>query len=351
MRLIDCQYEKTVVIFRVQFWFFMLLYFIPFMLQLFMFEGNALGLMICNGLCLFSSGVFFVNELIQLRDGGVKEYFQGFFNWFEISMFPMSLAYFIVRLHFQESLLPQNFDNASEELTLNLLSIFSLFNSVMLLWAVIKTLFFLRVNEEFGLLIQMVQQCFIDVSAFTVFFIFWMIMFCCWFMILGMEVDESQYQLMHEFPMFFIQSFRNTQGDTSPPIYDFWRSISRSNELDKNISYSMIFIIWLFWIINEFIMAVVFMNFVLAIITQSYDDAISKTELNKYVKRSDLNREARLLMKSFIKLTQFDAFVLSANCQFDSSGDFETGGWQGFVQTVKTHIVAQNVLIKVKVQA
>ena len=175
-----------------------------------MFKDNFLGLLVCNGLCLFSSFVFFVNELIQLRSGGGEQYLQGFFNWFEISMFPMCLAYFIMRLHFQGSLLPKDFDNTSGRLTLTSLSMLSLFNSVMLLWAVIKTLFFLRVNEEFSLLIQMVKQCFIDVSAFTAFFVFWIIMFCCWFMILGMEINVNDYHLMHEFPMFFIQSFRNT---------------------------------------------------------------------------------------------------------------------------------------------
>ena len=32
MQLIDSQYEKTVIIFRAQFWFYLFLYFIPFLL-------------------------------------------------------------------------------------------------------------------------------------------------------------------------------------------------------------------------------------------------------------------------------------------------------------------------------
>ena len=58
---------------------------------------------------------------------------------------------------------------------------------------------------------------------------------------------------------------------------------------------------------------------------------MSKAELNKYVKRSDLNREARLFLKSCIRLTKFDALILSANCQFDSVDGAERETWQGFV--------------------
>lgn len=80
----------------------------------------------------------------------------------------------------------------------------SLLNIILVVQACIKVQFYLRVNESFGLLVQLVAQCLIDVTYFSVFFFAWILVFSLLYRILGMDVDGASYQLLNKFVRFSI---------------------------------------------------------------------------------------------------------------------------------------------------
>lgn len=95
-------YGTSFIVLMIQFWIFFLLYLVPFLLQLFLFEKEMdkvyeLELTICMGLCLLTSFFFFITEVNQVVDAGCKQYFSSSVNWFEITMFPLNLGYFAWR--------------------------------------------------------------------------------------------------------------------------------------------------------------------------------------------------------------------------------------------------------------
>ena len=221
---------------------------------------------------------------------------------------------------------------------------FALANSIMLLWSAAKVLFFLRINDRFSFLIRMVYKCINDVLPFTAIFLLWIVVFSFVFIILGIEVDQEDFHLMHEFPILLIQGFRNSQGDIKPPVYKQWlRSAATTNELDMHISYAMIALVWIFWAANQFLMSVILMNFVIAIITETYDEVISQEKINKFLQKCTINREASLLLQGFGIGSRLDSFVLATEASSTSS---KPDDWEGFASTVQKFIAQENEFTK-----
>ena len=139
-----------------------------------------------------------------------------------------------------------------------------IFNSLLLVFSVIKILFFLRVNEAFGLLVQLLMQVLVDLTAFVTFFISWLFLFSMCYRIAGATVDQGDYPHVTPAVFYVIQIFRNSIGDVSTPVYDFWSDrIGESPLLAKTmIGYS-----WLLFTANAFFMLILLLNFLIAIIS------------------------------------------------------------------------------------
>jgi hypothetical protein len=110
-----------------------------------------------------------------------------------------------------------------------------------------------------------------------------------------------------------MESYRNSIGDISPPGYGFWAD--RLDELTAtNSTYThadlvraqavasptaphvMIGVIWAVWILNQFLMLIILLNFLIAIISQSYDAVMAKATNNAYAQRCRLNRDYRIVV-------------------------------------------------------
>ena len=62
-----------------------------------------------------------------------------------------------------------------------------------------------------------------DLGLYILFYAVFIIAFSLLYQILGAEVDTSDYPDMNVFVVFFIQTFRNSVGDSSVPSYDMWK--------------------------------------------------------------------------------------------------------------------------------
>jgi hypothetical protein len=81
-----------------------------------------------------------------------------------------------------------------------------------------------------------------------------------------------------------LQNFRNSVGDIAVPTYDYWIP-----DKDSTVGYplanfqiGMVGWAWMLFLFNEFFILIVLLNFLIAIIGQSYDEVMSKQEIDRY---------------------------------------------------------------------
>ena len=110
----------------------------------------------------FSVQLFFLSlEYAELAHAGVVEYFQDPFNYVDSSQ----MIIYVAQVWIQLSRGSEMFEHDNARLWGNFLTITCLFMSS------IKLMQFLRYNENFGFLIQMILTVFVDLFPFITFFI------------------------------------------------------------------------------------------------------------------------------------------------------------------------------------
>jgi hypothetical protein len=54
-------------------------------------------------------------------------------------------------------------------------------------------MFFLRINEGFGLLVDLVSECLVDAIPFSIFLVMWIGLFTVLFRLVGLEIETDDY--------------------------------------------------------------------------------------------------------------------------------------------------------------
>jgi hypothetical protein len=62
---------------------------------------------------------------------------------------------------------------------------------ILVILSFVKLLFFLRVFEEYGFLVQIIMSCVIDLIPFITFYMIFLFIFSITFLVLGMEIDKE----------------------------------------------------------------------------------------------------------------------------------------------------------------
>jgi len=140
-----------------------------------------------------------------------------------------------------------NFTEDYVEAHAYMLFIMSIFNTFILILAVLQLHYYLRISEHFGKLVKLVGNCIIHALPFLIFYFGWILIFSIIFQILGMEIFNDEYIGLPDWVTYFIYTYRNSLGDISVPIYTYWMEKLNTNQ---NIANSMIGIIWIFWFVN-----------------------------------------------------------------------------------------------------
>jgi hypothetical protein len=136
-----------------------------------------------------------------------------------------------------------------------------------------------------------------------------------------------------------IQTYRNSIGDIAPPKYDLY--LNKDGNVEGRENRLMVGFIWITWFMNQLFILIILLNFLIAIISQSYEQVMSQATVNKYIHRSELNRECRILVKNY--LLPLELLIYSVQKESDHDED-----WNGFVTTIKSFIRDQNNVIKDK---
>lgn len=120
----------------------------------------------------------------------------------------------------------ENFPNAS---TLNKKIFWVFIHSLMIVLIAFKLMFFMRVKDDFSILVQLIRIVLWQCRSFTIFLLMWCIVQTVLYRVSGINVvamDDNgkaeDYANLNSFIMLFMQIFRNSIGDISTPTYDYW---------------------------------------------------------------------------------------------------------------------------------
>ena len=120
-----------------------------------------------------------------MSDAGLSDYFNDFWNMIDIAQVFLLWYYASIRMKNMRLLLPNEItqavsDGAMEEQTIDQfhnIALMSFFNVFLLSMATLKIFFFLRIYDDFGLLVQLFLQVLSDVTTFSTFFGGWIVLF------------------------------------------------------------------------------------------------------------------------------------------------------------------------------
>ena len=155
-----------------------------------------------------------------------------------------------------------------------------------LMTLILKFMQYVRIFEKFSFLIEMIIEVNLDLGPFLILFFIFNALFTLIIDIMGARVpdDDGNYNNYSGLPSFikeFIHTFRLSIGDLIIPDISSWmnemRSCSSHETDDAVCSYDYfgegaIFFIWIFWMINVFLMMVILLNFLIAEVGQTYDN-------------------------------------------------------------------------------
>mmetsp|Transcript_34655 Transcript_34655/g.53026 ORF Transcript_34655/g.53026 Transcript_34655/m.53026 type:complete len:238 (+) Transcript_34655:5493-6206(+) len=229
--------------------------------------------------------------------------------------------------------------------------------------AFFKILYFIRIFESFGFLVQMVFQTVQELVPFTVFFMMWIVFFAFSLQILEVQIVpedggewDFEYWELNEFIKQVIVSYRNSIGDISAPAYENWLPLTEDNEeeglrADSSqvafFKYFIITFIWMFWMFNQYINLIILLNFLIAVISQTYEKVISRLDTFTYMHKAELNSEFFQVMHVLRKAEEYNILLFKVEKQHK---DKKSSDWQGMIQTIRSIITKSNATLAAKTE-
>lgn len=216
-------------------------------------------------------------------------------------------------------------------------------NLLLIIQITLSLMDLLRVIDDFVSLVQLIGQCLKDVAMFSMFLLGWILNFGLMFSVLGVEVNHKDYENLQFALIMCIQTYRNSIGDISPPIYTFWKN---RYEQDPTITFVMIQFIWVVWIFQQFLVFIILLNFLIAIVSNSYEDVMKQQVVNKYKHRAELNCQCQRVLHTFKLDAQLDVFLITANCTEEK----QQTDWDKFQNGIKQYVTEENTHLHKRIQ-
>ena len=107
----------------------------------------------------------------------------------------------------------------------------------------------------------------------------------------------------------------------------------------------MITLIWTFWVLHQFMIVIILLNFLIAVLSQSYEMVMSKASISTYLHRCELNMECLRVLAHIGQLQPINMFTIA--CADSHEGDEGGDEWLGFVSEVKKFIDKNNKQLKI----
>ena len=214
---IDSIFDTTSYVMKYQFILFCFGFLIPFLLQLVVFR-DAMSVMICIIVCMLTQLIFLGIEILQMQHRGA-EYFSDGWNKLDCSLFVLFVIYFIIRMADPTmEIVPitgpvVTKDGTVPDISPWVMLMWIVMNTLLLLNTCMKLMFFLRVYESFGMLVQLILQVLQDIFNFSLFFFSWLLLFSLLYRVNGTTVPAGDYPDVNSYIYYMLQIYRNSVGD------------------------------------------------------------------------------------------------------------------------------------------
>ena len=183
-----------------------------------------------------------------------------------------------------------------------------------------KVFEFLRVTDQFGKFVNLFFNTIYGIRWYMGFFTLWIAQFTILYQIL--DVESKGWLLTYN-------QWESGVGAGGIPTL-------RAGKPAPSIT-ALLYIIW---VLNQFILVVVNLNFLIAVISQSYEESMNNMVINQYRTRAEMNQQ---VYKNMHLLGWFkDRFrtVIVAQ-EVDNDNAINKNEWNGYAQTVKTYLKKQ----------
>jgi hypothetical protein len=140
----------------------------------------------------------------------------------------------------------------------------------MVVLAFIKILFFMRIFEDYGFLVQMVLLTLVELIPFFGLFVIATIFFAMCLFVIQVDIDSELAAVdAPRIIVLLIQVYRVAIGEPGVPKH--------ASLITDGTFYSTanILLIWGVWFCNTFFMIIIMLNFLIAVISQTYEEVIN----------------------------------------------------------------------------
>lgn len=130
---------------------------------------------------------------------------------------------------------------------------------------------FLRGCPKYSKMLVLIQQVLEDLQEFCTFFLYCVINQCFFYSITGVEIYDEKDDFgtatnLHPSLMQFVNGMRNSLGDISLPSF--------SNDAKKQSS-SILGVTYTFFLVYQFVLSIILLNFLIAQVSESYAKVMS----------------------------------------------------------------------------
>lgn len=161
----------------------------------------------------------------------------------------------------------------------------------------IKMNFYLRIFEQMGHMVQMIQTVFYDLKFFLLYYCIIISFFSIQVSLIFDITNDEDPTYPGIGPMeFFVRVLRTSLGD---------------NDLDQSNSEEKI-LFWVIWLLIMFVGNIVLMNFIIAVVGESYEACMTKRVAQSYKGRVDMivEREQIMTQSEFGRKEWFPNYIL-----------------------------------------
>jgi len=139
------------------------------------------------------------------------------------------------------------------------------------------------------------------------------------------------------FFFFTMNTYRQAMGDPQAIQYTFWVDQLEEHQAAARFMSGMI---WLLWLVNQYVIIIFAFNFMVSVISQSYEESLNKSLIVRYTFRCERVMEASIFTKLVGAARTLQTFSLSTN----NSSDLDK--WPGFVQSIKSYVRSENIVLR-----
>jgi len=229
-------------------------------------------------------------ELIAMNVEGVLSYFSQGWNYWDCIIVPVYGVFFALR--YQSHDVQDTVSEHSKGLIL--------LNAFILVYIMIKLVYFMKVNKTLGMMSALLLGVFIAVVPFLFVFMFFIFFFAMMSFTLGANRSLADgYTDMNPLIGYIVQTFENGIGNISAPTINF---LSNGSKPESVLDFSIVYTIYLFWFTAQIILLVILLNFVIALISQHYENVMNSKVMHEFVMKQELNKEYSLFSHFFVKM-------------------------------------------------